>query len=142
VLAEASIRRALDILRKSAGLESLAVALAEYRLAQSFLMQGRSAEAEPLLQHSLRIERRTYPQGHRIVADTLSALAEAQRLQGNVSESEANFRRSIAIYGESGGPGLVAALEHYAMLLRPVRKIEAKALEKQAKEMRKTLLLR
>jgi tetratricopeptide (TPR) repeat protein len=140
--AEAEVGRALEILRKTAGPESPAVALGEYRLATAFIGEGKYAEARVLLQHALPIEETTWPDGHFVVGDCLYEMAEVERLQRRYANAELLYQRAIALYekdGASCSPGLAAALQQYATLLKTGRTDEARSLEKRAQELRKSI---
>jgi len=141
-VAENEIIRALEILRKANGQEHATVALAEFRLAQAYTQEGQYAEAEPLLRHALSIEERTYPEGHLLIADCLLQLAEVERLQQHYPDAEQQYRNAIAAYEKvrnQGSAGLAVALRQYAKLLRTSRTEEAKALEKRAEGLQRSV---
>jgi tetratricopeptide (TPR) repeat protein len=142
LIAESEIDRALEILRKANGREHPTVALAEFRLAQAYTQQSRYAEAEPLLRHALSIEERMYPEGHLLIADCLLQLAELERLRHRYPDSEQQYRNALTAYEKAGNPGsagLAVALRQYAKLLRTSRTEEAKALEKRAEGLRRSV---
>lgn len=137
-LAETEILQALEMLRKANGADHPTTALAEFRLAQAYTMEGKYAEAEPLLQHALRVQESVYPEGHSLVADCMLQLAEVERLQQHYPDAEQQFRNAIAAYEKLGGsPNLAIALRQYAKLLRTSRTEEAKALERRAQGVQK-----
>ena len=141
-LAEEDLDRALRIFRRTSGPDSANVAVAEYRLATAYMNQGKHAEAESLLRHSLAIAEKTWPDGHSVVAACLYEMAEAERSQRHYADAELLYQKSIAMYekfGPVGSLGLTVALKQYASLLKTGRGDEAKALEKRAQEMQKSI---
>lgn len=136
-VAESEINQALDILRKTGGPEHPTTALAEFRLAQVYTVEEKFSEAESLLQHALSVRQKIYPEGHFLIAECLLQLAEVERLELRHPDAEQHYREAIALYektGNTGAPGLAAALRQYAKLLRTNRAEEAKALEKRAEK--------
>jgi tetratricopeptide (TPR) repeat protein len=141
-LAEKEIDRALEILRKANGPDDPSAALAETRLAQTYLQQGTYAEAERLLKHALPIEEKMWPEGHYLIADSLYGLAEVERLQGRAGDAELQYRLAISAFekaGDRGTAGLAVSLLQYSKLLRTTRADEARAFEKRARELQKGL---
>jgi tetratricopeptide (TPR) repeat protein len=141
-IAEGEIERALGIFRRIDGPDNLAAALAEYRLAVAYAGEGKYDEAESVLQHALAILEKTWPDGHFVVADCLHEMAEVERLRRRYANAELLYQRAIAVYekcGLAGSSGLAVALQQYARLLRTGRTDEAKALEKRAQELQKSV---
>jgi tetratricopeptide (TPR) repeat protein len=108
----------------------------------AYIAEGRYSDAELLLQHALPIEERTWPEGHFSVADCLYELARVERLQRHYANAELLYQKAIAIYekcGPLGTSGLAVALRQYAQLLKTGRSNEAKALERRAQQLRKSV---
>lgn len=83
-------------------LETAAVVLNE--AAAYHYGRGAYAEAEPLLQRSLRIRQTVLGPGHPDVAESLNNLAELYRSQGRDDEAEPLHRRSLKIREAVLGP--------------------------------------
>jgi tetratricopeptide (TPR) repeat protein len=140
--AEGEIERALDTLRRIDGPDSSTTALGEYRLATAFAGEGKYDEAESALRHALPVLEKTWPGGHFAVADCLLEMAEVERLRRQYASAELLYQKAIAMYEKCGVPGrsgLAVSLQQYAKLLRTGRNDEAKALEKRAQELQKSV---
>jgi CHAT domain-containing protein/tetratricopeptide (TPR) repeat protein len=72
-------------------------------LGDVYRLQGRSAEAEPLLRRSLAIAEKTWPEAGS-VALSLINLGHALMGQGKLEEAEAIYLRSLAIRQKEGDP--------------------------------------
>lgn len=139
-LAETELGEALNILRKQ-GANHPTVAIGESWLATVYTQQGRYGEAKTMLEHALPILEMTWPDGY-LVADGLYQLAQVQRLGKDYAAAELGYRQAIAAYekaGPAGSQGLEVALRQYASLLRTNRGDEAKALERRAQDLRRTV---
>jgi tetratricopeptide (TPR) repeat protein len=132
-LAETELGEALGILRKQ-GANHPTVAVGESWLARVYTQQGRYREAKAMLDHALPILEMTWPDGY-LFADSLYDLAQVERLEKDYAAAELGYRKAIAAYekaGAAGSQGLAMALRQYASLLRTNRGDEAKALERRA----------
>jgi tetratricopeptide (TPR) repeat protein len=141
-LAEENLDRALQILRKTSGQYNTAFAIGEYRLACTYLNEGKYPEAESLLRHGLSVVEKTWPEGHSVFAAFLYEMAEVERFNRHYADAELAYKRAIAMYEKfepSGSPGMALALKQYARLLKTTRHDEARALQKRAREMEKTV---
>ena len=139
-LAETELGEALGILRKQ-GANHPAVAIGEARLARIYTQRGRYREARTMLEHALPILEMTWPDGY-LFADGLYDLAQVERLEKDYAAAELGYRKAIAAYektGAAGAQGLEMALRQYASLLRTNRGDEAKALEKRAEGLHKSV---
>jgi tetratricopeptide (TPR) repeat protein len=139
-LAETELGEALDILRKQ-GANHPTVAVGEARLAKVYTQQGRYREAKTVLEHALPILEMTWPGGY-LLADSLYDLAQVERLEKDYAAAELGYRKAIVAYetaGAAGSQGLEMALRQYASLLRTNRADEAKALERRAEGLRKSV---
>jgi tetratricopeptide (TPR) repeat protein len=139
-LAETELGEALRILRKQ-GANHPTVAIGESWLARVYTQQGRYREAKTMLEHALPILEMTWPDGY-LVADGLYEVAQVERLEKDYAAAELGYRKAIAAYekaGSAGSQGLEVALRQYAGLLRTNRGEEAKALDKRAEGLRKSV---
>jgi tetratricopeptide (TPR) repeat protein len=68
-LARLQIQRALAILKKAHGPDHATVAVGECRLAQSFALERRYADADKLLDHAVPILARTFPAGNPVLGE-------------------------------------------------------------------------
>ena len=139
-LAETELGQAIGILRKQ-GANHPTVAIGEARLAKVYTQQGRYRESKTMLEHALPILEMTWPDGY-LFAGSLYDLAQVERLEKDYAAAELGYRKAIAAYekaGAAGSQGLEMALRQYASLLRTNRGEEAKALEKRAEGLRKSV---
>jgi serine/threonine-protein kinase len=81
------------------------VAIAEGDLALTLYLQGRPAEAEPLMRSALRIHRATQGPDAYVIGPRLSHLAGILLARGERDEAEALFREAIEFGGQRFGVG-------------------------------------
>ena len=96
------------------------VGVRTYELGLLYSVQGRYAEAEPLIERALAIVRARLGESHVLVAEMLLGLAELQRDSGRPGEAEASYRRALAILEAGVAPDhplLVRVRESYDALL-------------------------
>ena len=109
-------------------------------LAELYLAQGKSEQAEPLYRRALAIREKALGPEHSDVAQSLYILALFYHTQGHYAEAEPFFQRVLAIREKALGPEhpLVATfLEMYAGLLHKLnRDDEADKMEARAQAIR------
>src|SRR5205823_6167618 len=116
--------------------------LAEFRLAKVFAGEARYSEAGQLLAHAIAVDEKTWPGGHFLLGDSWFQLAEVERAEHRYAEAEVNYQKAIVVYEKSGAstsPGLASALRQYASLLKIGRREEARALEKRAQQVQRSV---
>ncbi len=69
-------------------------------------MQGRTAEAEPLLKRSLAIDEKTLGPEHPEMATSLNELALLYQAQGRYAEAEPLHKRALAIVRRRSVPSI------------------------------------
>jgi tetratricopeptide (TPR) repeat protein len=139
--------RALQILRSAKGPDSPEVAVAEHRLATAYIGQARYDEAEKLLLHALPVARGTWPAGHTFTGhtftgDLLYTMGDINRLQKRYAAAEPFYKEAVEIYQKVGDPNslsLAQALHQYAEMLKTHEPSEAKAMEKRAQAIRRSV---
>jgi CHAT domain-containing protein/Tfp pilus assembly protein PilF len=97
-------KRALAILEKTAGLDSVAMAPELNNLAALYQRQERYAEAEPLFKRALSLREKAFGSAHPDVGQSLNNLATLYEKQERHADSEPLFRRALAIYEKAAGP--------------------------------------
>jgi tetratricopeptide (TPR) repeat protein len=102
--AEPLFKRALAVMEKAVGLDSVAIAPELNNLAALYQRQGRYAEAEPLFKRALALCEKSLPPGHPDVGRSLNNLATLYERQDRHADSEPLFRRALAIYEKAAGP--------------------------------------
>jgi CHAT domain-containing protein/tetratricopeptide (TPR) repeat protein len=102
--AEPLYKRALAIMEKAVGLNSVDIAPELNNLAALYQRQGRHAEAEPLFKRALALSEKSLPPGHPDVGRALNNLATHYEKQDRHTDSEPLFRRALAIYEKAAGP--------------------------------------
>jgi len=119
-VAEPIYKRALGILEKAAGLDSVDMAPELTNLAALYQRQARYAEAEPLFKRALALRERSLPPGHPDVGQSLNNLATLYERQDRHSESEPLFRRALAIYQKVPGaePAVATLLNNLGQVLK------------------------
>ena len=90
--------------RKQAGPEHPAVATLLNNLGQVDKVQGRYAEAEPLIRRSLAIREKVLGPDHPDVARSLNNLADLYERQGRYAEALPLFERALAVRERAVGP--------------------------------------
>ena len=99
LLARNQLLRAVEMLRKTTGTESLDTSVAETNLALAFVKMGKFEEAVPLLTHSLSVQERLYDRPTRELETTRATLAEcrqmAQNKKGRPSPSRSGLLNSL-----------------------------------------------
>jgi CHAT domain-containing protein/Tfp pilus assembly protein PilF len=97
-------KRSLAIREKVLGPDHPDVATILNNLVRLYRNQGRTAEAEPLLQRALAIREKALGRDHPDVATSLNDLAVLYRDQGRTAEAEPLYKRSLAIWEKALGP--------------------------------------
>jgi CHAT domain-containing protein len=100
--AETSLRRALDILRKSAGPESKEAGQTLLHLARLYSSHGRWGEAEGAFRDALTANVKTYGQNDPHVADVLFYGSSLLIDEGKLYDAARVIRGAIAIYTNAG----------------------------------------
>lgn len=109
VEAEPMFERALAIMEKVVGLDSVDIAPELNNLAALYQRQQRYAEAEPLFKRALALSERSLPPNHPDLGRALNNLATCYEKQDRHAESEALTRRALALYEKVAGPESPAA---------------------------------
>jgi CHAT domain-containing protein/Tfp pilus assembly protein PilF len=102
--AEPLFKRALAIMEKTVGLDSVDIAPELNNLAALYQRQQRYAEAEPLFKRALALSEKQLPAGHPDIGRALNNLATNYERQDLHADSEPLFRRALAIYEKAAGP--------------------------------------
>ncbi|AMA61021.1 CHAT domain-containing protein [Bradyrhizobium sp. CCGE-LA001] len=103
-LAEPIYMRAIALMEKSLGLDTVLIAPVLTNLAALYQRQGRFAEAEPLFQRALAVREKSLSHEHPDVGQSLNNLATLYVKQEHFAEAEPLFRRALAIYQKAAGP--------------------------------------
>jgi tetratricopeptide (TPR) repeat protein len=125
--AEASARRALDVLRGVSGEWHGNTATVLHTLATVHRAAGRNAEAEELLERVVAVREKTLGPEHPLVAAALSNLAEVRNTQQRYAEAESVSRRALAIWEKTLGPehrSVATGLNGLAQSLRLLKRYE------------------
>jgi eukaryotic-like serine/threonine-protein kinase len=101
--AERSAREALQIFTATRPPTHPDLVLAEARLGQVLLLQGRINEAAPLFENSLVGQRQLYGENSLQVADVLDSLAAIRRAQGMLPEAEDFARQALRAHDAAVG---------------------------------------
>jgi CHAT domain-containing protein len=96
-------KRALAIYEKAAGPEHPAVATLLNNLGQVDKVQGRYAEAEPLIKRSLAIREKVLGRDHPDVARSLNNLADLYERQGRYADARPLYLRALSIREQAVG---------------------------------------
>jgi len=126
--AEASQRRALDILRGRLGVEDAKVGDALNDLSATLIALAKYPEAESVLRQALVIHRKAHGNLHESVAGDLSNLGSVLRRAGKLAEAEAAHREALAIGRSVFGPvhpALARQVNNLAVVLRDEDRLEA-----------------
>ncbi len=102
--AEPLYMRALAIMEKTVGLDSVDIAPELNNLAALYQRQLRYAEAEPLFKRALALSEKQLPANHPDIGRALNNLATCYEKQDRHAESEALTRRALALYEKVAGP--------------------------------------
>ncbi|MFT4121017.1 CHAT domain-containing tetratricopeptide repeat protein [Bradyrhizobium sp.] len=102
--AEPLYKRALALMEKGTGLDSVEIAPVLNNLAALDQRQGRFAEAEPLFRRALAVREKALSRDHPDVGQSLNNLATLDVKQERYAEAEPLFQRALAIYQKVGGP--------------------------------------
>jgi CHAT domain-containing protein/Tfp pilus assembly protein PilF len=102
--AEPLYMRALAIMEKTVGVDSVDIAPELNNLAALYQRQLRYAEAEPLFQRALALSEKQLPANHPDIGRALNNLATCYEKQERHAESEALTRRALALYEKVAGP--------------------------------------
>ena len=109
----------MAIYEKAAGPEHPAVATLLNNLGQVDKVQGRYAEAEPLIKRSLAIREKVLGPDHPDVARSLNNLADLYERQGRYADAEPLYQRAVTIRQSALGadhPDLATSLNNLASL--------------------------
>jgi CHAT domain-containing protein/Tfp pilus assembly protein PilF len=102
--AEPLYMRALAIMEKTVGVDSVDIAPELNNLAALYQRQQRYAEAEPLFKRALALSEKQLPANHPDIGRALNNLATCYEKQDRHAESEALTRRALALYEKVAGP--------------------------------------
>ncbi len=142
--AEALLREALELRRRSARPIEPRTALVWNDLALVLLEQGKLGEAEAAFTEAQALEDRLFAGPHPIQANTLHNLGLLRQEQGRFDEAEALYRRSLEMARATFGPAhaAVATTLHKLGALAALRnrQAEAEALLRQALDVRRRVL--
>ncbi len=130
------LEQALEIGKKTLGLENPNVATSINDLATVYYAQGRYLEAEALLKQSLAIRTKVLGGKDPAVAASLNNLAELYRAQGRYEEAEPHYLQALQILQEALGHEhtyVASSLNNLAMLYYAQRQyVQAAAFFKQS----------
>jgi CHAT domain-containing protein/Tfp pilus assembly protein PilF len=107
--AEPLYMRALAIMERTVGVDSVEIAPELNNLAALYQRQLRYAEAEPLFKRALTLSEKQLPANHPDIGRALNNLATCYEKQDRHAESEALTRRALALYEKAAGPESPAA---------------------------------
>jgi CHAT domain-containing protein/Tfp pilus assembly protein PilF len=102
--AEPMFKRALTIMEKVVGIDSVDISYELNNLAALYQRQQRYAEAEPLFKRALLLSEKQLPPNHPDIGRALNNLATNYEKQNRHAESEALTRRALAVYEKAAGP--------------------------------------
>lgn len=102
--AEPLYKRAIALMEKGTGLDSVEIAPVLNNLAALDQRQSRYAEAEPLFKRALAIREKALSREHPDVGQSLNNLATFYVKQQRYADAEPLFQRALAIYQKVGGP--------------------------------------
>ncbi len=102
--AEPLYMRALAIMEKTVGVDSVGIAPELNNLAALYQRQLRYAEAEPLFKRALLLSEKQLPANHPDIGLALNNLATCYYKQDRHAESEALTRRALALYEKVAVP--------------------------------------
>lgn len=102
--AEPLYKRAIALMEKGTGLDSVEIAPLLTNLAALCQRQSRFAEAEPLFKRALAIREKALSREHPDVGQALNNLATLYVKQERFADAEPLLRRALAIYQKAAGP--------------------------------------
>lgn len=102
--AEPTYKRAIALMEKATGLDSVEIAPVLNNLAALDQRQGRFADAEPLFKRALAIREKALSREHPDVGQSLNNLGTFHVKQEHFADAEPLFQRALAIYQKVGGP--------------------------------------
>jgi CHAT domain-containing protein/Tfp pilus assembly protein PilF len=102
--AEPLYMRALAIMEKTVGVDSVEIGPELNNLAALYQRQLRYAEAEALFKRALALSEKQLPANHPDIGRALNNLATCYEKQDRHTESEALTRRALALYEKVAGP--------------------------------------
>lgn len=97
-------KRAIALIEKATGLDSVEIAPVLNNLAALDQRQGRFADAEPLFKRALAIREKALSREHPDVGQSLNNLGTLHVKQEHFADAEPLFQRALAIYQKVGGP--------------------------------------
>jgi len=141
--AEPLYKRALAIMEKAVGLESVDIAIELNNLAALYQRQLRYDEAEPLFKRALALSERSLPANHPDLGRALNNLATNFEKQDRHAESEALTKRALAIYQKIPGaePAVATLLNNLGQIYKAEgRYADAEPVVKQSLAIREKVL--
>jgi CHAT domain-containing protein/Tfp pilus assembly protein PilF len=142
--AEPMYKRAIAIMEKAVGLDSVAMAPELNNLAALYQRQGRYGEAEPLFKRALLLCEKSLPPGHPDVGRSLNNLATLYERQDRHADSEPLFARALAIYEKAAGlesPAVATLLNNLGQVYKSEgREADAEPLIKRSLAIREKVL--
>ncbi len=141
--AEPMFKRALAIMEKAVGLDSVDIAIELNNLAALYQRQQRYAEAEPLFKRALALSERSLPANHPDIGRALNNLATNYEKQDRHAESEALTRRALALYEKVApdSPAVATLLNNLGQIVKVEgRYAEAEPLIKRSLAIREKVL--
>lgn len=102
--AEPLYKRAIALMEKATGLDSVEVAPLLNNLAALYQRQSRFSEAEPLFRRALAVREKALSREHPDVGQSLNNLGTLYVKQQHYAQAEPLFQRALAIYQKVGGP--------------------------------------
>ncbi|MDA9399350.1 CHAT domain-containing tetratricopeptide repeat protein [Bradyrhizobium sp. CCBAU 45389] len=103
-LAEPVYKRAIALMEKALGLDTVLIAPELSNLAAVYQRQGRFTEAEPLFKRALAVSEKNLSREHPDVGRALNNLATLYVKQEHFADAEPLFQRALAIYQKAAGP--------------------------------------
>ena len=142
--AEPLYMRALAIMEKAVGVDSVEIAPELNNLAALYQRQLRYAEAEPLFKRALDLSEKQLPANHPDIGRALNNLATCYEKQDRHAESEALTRRALTLYEKVAGPespAVATLLNNLAQIVKVQgREAEAEPLIKRSLAIREKVL--
>src|SRR5579859_7035910 len=118
--AEPLYERALAVMEKAVGLDSIDISIVLNNLAALYQRHQRYADAEPLFKRALELSERSLPTNHPDIGRALNNLATNYEKQGRHAESEALTRRALVLYRKISGaqPAVATLLDNLGQILK------------------------
>jgi len=141
--AEPIYKRALAVMGKAVGLDSVEMAPELTNLAALYERQARYAEAEPLFKRALALREKALSSAHPDVGQSLNNLATLYERLDRHADSEPLFKRALAIYRKIPGaePAVATLLNNLGQVYKAEgRYADAEPAIKQSLSIREKLL--